>query len=32
MMKTAPVSGVQSMMDYRCRWVAEQTAAGAQIA
>lgn len=32
MMKTAPVSGVQSMMDYRCRWIAEQTASGPQIA
>lgn len=30
-MKTAPVSGVQSMMDYRCRWVAEKNTAGMQI-
>ncbi|MBU3724230.1 MAG: GTP cyclohydrolase I FolE2 [Burkholderiaceae bacterium] len=26
MMKAAPISGVQSMMDYRCRWSAEQIA------
>jgi GTP cyclohydrolase IB len=25
MMKSAPVSGVQSMMDYRCRWTAERS-------
>jgi GTP cyclohydrolase IB len=25
MMKSAPVSGVQSMMDYRCKWVAEKS-------
>lgn len=24
MMKSAPVSGVQSLMDYRCRWVAQR--------
>jgi GTP cyclohydrolase IB len=31
MMKSAPVSGVQSMMDYRCKWVAEQSSKGAAI-
>ena len=31
MMKSAPVSGVQSMMDYRCRWFAEQSAQGTAI-
>ena len=28
MMKTAPVSGVRSLMDYRCTWRAEATADG----
>ncbi len=28
MMKTAPVSGVRSLMDYRCAWRAEATADG----
>lgn len=32
MMKSAPVSGVQSLMDYRCRWVAEKTVSDTQIA
>jgi GTP cyclohydrolase I len=31
MMKSAPVSGVQSLMDYRCRWVAERDADGERI-
>lgn len=31
MMKSAPVSGVQSMMDYRCRWVAVRDAAGTHV-
>lgn len=31
MMKSAPVSGVQSMMDYRCKWVAEQSDDGVSI-
>lgn len=31
MMKAAPISGVQSMMDYRCRWVAEQSVKGCAI-
>jgi GTP cyclohydrolase IB len=31
MMKAAPISGVQSMMDYRCRWVAEQSVQGTAI-
>jgi GTP cyclohydrolase I len=32
MMKAAPVSGVESMMDYRCRWVAAKTVTGVEIA
>lgn len=31
MMKSAPVSGVQSMMDYRCRWIADQSPHGQSI-
>ena len=28
MMKAAPVSGVESLMDYRCTWIAEREAGG----
>jgi GTP cyclohydrolase I len=31
MMKAAPVSGVQSLMDYRCRWIACQTRGATEI-
>jgi len=31
MMKAAPISGVQSLMDYRCRWIARQTRDAAEI-
>ena len=31
MMKAAPVSGVQSLMDYRCRWIARQTRGATEI-
>jgi GTP cyclohydrolase I len=31
MMKSAPVSGVQSLMDYRCRWVAERDENGERV-